>query len=292
MKRVKSVLKKLLYPGWGIVCPAVILSAISLYLMFYVLGESSPFAYVSYVLSAYGLTIFVAAIVSVIPTVKRFLHSIPFVHHYLVNKHFAVWCALALSLVINFGFAILKLVYAALYSSFWDGALAVYYILLCAVRVYLLRSFSIVRKEQSYREELCRYRSTGVFLFFLDGALAVISTLIVLKGNGYYYPGTLIYAMAFHAFYCLTLGIINAAKYRKFNSPILSAAKAINLTTGFVSIFNLETAMLTRFNERGAIYRLTMTACTAFAVCAIVLGIAIHMVIRAQKAIKTEQGGT
>lgn len=282
----KDVMKKLLFPGRGCVVLAVLLGGVSLTLTFLVFGEGSPFAYVSYLISAYALTVLIAAAMPVFSAVEKLLHQFTFTHRYLTDKHFAVWCGLALSFLINLGFAVLKLFYAILYSSFWDGALAIYNILLCVVRVYLLRSFPMGRNRQKFEAELRRYRLTGVFLFFLDAALAMISSLIVIKGNGYYYPGTLIYAMAFHAFYALTLAITNTVRYRKLNSPILSAAKAVNLTTALVSMFSLETAMLTQFGPERIYFRLVMTSATAFVVCSAVFAIAIFMVISANRKLR------
>lgn len=259
----------------------VILGSVSLILTFGTPLGDTPFAYVSYLMSAYGLTVLAASAASALSRAKQFLHTVPLAHRYLTDKHFSVWCGLVFSFLINLGFAVLKLAYAVRYVSFWDGGLAIYNILLCAVRLYLL--FSKRRENQTYQEELRCYRTTGIFLFFLDAALAVISTLIVLKGNGYYYPGTLVYAMAFHAFYSLTLAIINVIRYRKFNSPVLSAAKAVNLTTALVSIFSLETALIAQFGAGQVYFRLVMTSATAFTVCIIVLGIAIYMVVRSRK---------
>lgn len=286
MNRWKAVFQKLLRPDGGWVILIALLGGVALALTFLVFGDDSPFAYVSYLLSTYGLVVLVAAIIPLFSSVRLFLHSVPLAHRYMTDKHFSVWCGLALSFAINLGFAVLKLVYAAVYFSFWDGWLAVYNILLCAVRLYLLRSFPMGQNHQEFETELRRYRFTGISLFFLDAALAVISTLIVIKGNGYYYPGTLVYAMAFHAFYSLTLAIINTIKYRKFNSPILSAAKVVNLTTALVSIFSLETAMITQFGAGQAYFRLVMTSVTAFAVCAIVLGLAIFMVYSANRKLR------
>lgn len=282
----KAVLKKLLFPGRGWIVLAVLLGGASLALTFLIFGEGSSFAYVSYLLSAYALTVLIASAMPFFSAAKRLLQRFAFTRRYLTDKHFAVWCGLVLSFLINLGFAVLKLFYAILYSSFWDGALAIYNILLCAVRVYLLRSFPMGRNCQKFEAELRRYRLTGVFLFSLDATLAVISSLIVIKGNGYYYPGTLIYAMAFHAFYALALAITNTVRYRKLNSPILSAAKAVNLTTALVSMFSLETAMLTQFGPERVYFRLVMTSATAFAVCSAVLAIAIFMVISANRKLR------
>ena len=296
MKRWKTILKKLLWPGWDWVTLMVILSAVALFLAFGTRLRDTPFAYAAYCLSAYGLTVFVAAVVPMALRLPQFLHDIPLARRYLTDKYFAVWYGLALSFLINFGFAVLKLVYAVWYSSFWEGGLAIYNILLCAVRLYLLASFPKGQKRFAYREEIRRYQVTCRFLFFLDAALAVISTMIVVKGNGYFYSGTLVYAMAFNAFYSLTLAIINTIKYRKFNSPVLSAVKAVNLTTALVSMFSMETALIAQFGADQPYFRLIMTSCTAFAVCVTVLGSAIYMVRKSRKIRKElehgEKGGT
>ena len=287
MEDWRSVLKKLLFPGWGWVLLLTMLGGISLVLTFFVFGDSSPFAYVSYLLSAYALTIFVAAGVSAArPAAKRFLHRVPLAHRYMTDRYFKVRSGLVLSLFINLCYAGFKLACAVWYSSFWDGALASYYILLCAVRLYLIRRLPANTKEQNAVLELRSYRVTGLFLFGLDLALSVIATQIVMDGYGSNYPGMLIYVAAFHTFYSLTVAIVNTVRYRRFHSPVLSAAKAINLTTALVSMFNLETAMIAQFGAEQVYFRFIMTACTAFAVCAIVLGTAIYMVISSTQKLR------
>lgn len=286
MKRWKAMLKKLLWPGGGWAALAVLLGGISLALTFLVFGDDSPFAYVSYLLSAYGLTVFVAAVVPLFSSAKRLIHRVPLAHRYLTDRYFKVRSSLLLSFLVNMCYAGFKLVCSIRYTSFWDGALAVYNILLCAVRIYLIRRVPTGRQGSDMDRELRYYRTTGVFLFALDIALSGIATQIVRDGQGSDYPGTLIYAAALYAFYSLTLAIVNTVKFRRFNSPVLSAAKAVNLTTALVSIFNLETAMLAQFGTDQVYFRLIMTSCTAFSVCVLVLGTAIYMVISANKKLR------
>lgn len=288
MERWKTVLKKLLFPGGGWVCLLVLLGGVSLYLTFCVFGDGSPFAYVSYVLSAYALTVLVAAIVPLFPAARRLMHRVPLAHRYMTDQYFKVRSGLALSFCVNLCYAGFKLACAARYSSFWDGALAVYYILLCAVRIYLIRRVPTGPEGQNMARALRYYRATGIFLLLLDLPLGIIATQIVRDGYGSDYPGMLIYVAALYAFYSLALAIVNTVKYRKFHSPVLSAAKVVNLTTALVSIFNLETAMIAQFGADQAYFRLVMTACTAFAVCALVLGTAVFMVISASRKL---QGG-
>ena len=283
MERWKAVLKKLLFPGGGWVALAVLLGGASLALTFLVFGEDSPFAYVSYLLSAYGLTVLVAAVVPLFPAAWRLAHRIPLAHRYMTDRYFKVRSGLVLSFFINLCYGGFKLGCAVGYASFWDGALALYYILLCAVRLYLIRRVPTGTEDRDMARELRCYRATGAFLFGLDVALSGVATQIVRDGYGSDYPGMLIYVAAFYAFYSLTIAIVNTVRYRRFHSPVLSAAKAVNLTTALVSIFNLETAMIAQFGADQAQFRLVMTACTAFAVCAIVLGTAVFMVVSSSR---------
>lgn len=283
MERWKAVVKKLLRPGGGWAALAVFLGGISLALTFLVFGDDSPFAYASYVLSAYGLTVFIAAILPMFSAAQRLLHRIPLTHRYLTDHYFKVRSSLRLSFLINVCYAGFKLICSIRYTSFWDGALAVYNILLCAVRIYLIWRMPAEQQELDMSQELRYYRTTGFFLIALDIALSGIATQIVRNGQGSDYPGMLIYVAALYAFYSLTLAIVNAVKFRKFNRPVLSAAKVVNLTAALVSIFNLETAMIAQFGAEQVYFRLVMTACTAFAVCVMVLDTAIFMVISANK---------
>ncbi|MBD5133442.1 MAG: hypothetical protein HDT38_03060 [Clostridiales bacterium] len=287
MERWRAVLKKLLFPGWGWVALVAVLGGIFLALTFLVFGDTSLFAYVSYMLSAYALTIFVAAVAPpLFSSARRLAHSVPLAHRYLTDRYFKVRFGLILSLFVNLCYAGFKLACAVRYSSFWVGALALYYVLLCVVRLYLLRRVPKDGQEQDLNRELQCYRATGLFLFGLDLALSGVVTQIVRDGYGSNYPGMLIYVAAAHAFYSLTLAIVNTVKYRKFHSPVLSAAKAVNLTTALVSMFNLETAMIDQFGDQAEQFRLIMTACTAFAVCVTVLAMAAFMVISATRKLR------
>lgn len=286
MERWRAGLKKLLFPGRGWVCLLALLGGASLYLTFCVFGEGSPFAYVSYVLSAYALAVLVAAIVPLFPAARRLVHRLPLAHRYMTDRYFKVRSGLALSFCVNLCYAAFKLICAVGYASFWDGALACYYILLCAVRAYLIRRVPAGAEGRDMAQELRCSRATGLFLFGLDLALSVIATQIVRDGYGSDYPGMLIYVAALHAFYSLTLAVVNTVKYRRLHSPVLSAAKTVNLTTALVSIFNLETAMIAQFGGDQGDFRLVMTACTAFAVCAMVLCAAVFMVISSTRQLR------
>ena len=284
MRRIVQWGRRLLYPGWGWVICLTLASGAGLLWVFLGGHEGHPAAYGVYVLSAYGLTVLTAAAVRLGRNLRRRAAEVPLLIRWRGDDAFRVAVGLAVSLVINLGYAVLRVVSAVRYASFWDGALGIYYILLCAVRVYLIRRIPRDGAGDRRRElQTCRW--AGCYLLAVNLALVWISVQIVRDGRGYDYPGTLIYAVAAHAFYSLALAVANGVRYRSLRGPVLTAAKAVSLTTALVSIFSLETAMLAQFGgEAGFQHR--MTAATGGAVCALVLCIALFLVVSAGRKLK------
>lgn len=280
MQRIWKTAEKILFPGWKIALPLAAVSAGALVYVFACGLQESPVAYAVYPVSFYALIAFTEAAVRTGRSVGRRVCAVPLVERWRRDGYFRVHWGLVLSLLVNLCYAGLRIVCAVRYASFWDGALGFYYVLLCALRIYLLRRMPDGNGGVPYAAELCTYRNAGWLLMGLDLALTGIAVQIVQDGQGYNYPGTLIYAAAAYSFYCLTMAVINAVKYRRFRSPVLSAAKAVSLTTALVSIFSLETAMLAQFGGEAHFQRM-MTASTAAAVCVLVLVIALYMVLSA-----------
>jgi len=71
----------------------------------------------------------------------------------------------------------------------------------------------------------------------------------------------------------------------KYDSPLLSAAKTINLTTALAALFSLQTAMITEFSAAGEeTWRLNQI--TGTVVCVLVLLMAAYMLLRSHKNLK------
>jgi len=87
------------------------------------------------------------------------------------------------------------------------------------------------------------------------------------------------------------VAIIGIVRYRRYESPLLSAAKALSFTAALVSLLSLETAMLTAFRteENTPLFRQIMTGATGGVVCVMVLAMAVYMIVRATKAIRSIQ---
>lgn len=295
MESFKRILKRFFFlPP----LPTVLIALPSFSFVFYVLcrGIGGAAAYVSYGLSAYAMIITstgFSRIVRVIrggidnhPLVKKLLAH-PLGCRYLTDAAFRAEVSLYPSLVINLLYAAMKLVSGILYNSLWFITLAAYYILLAVMRFLLLTSARKRHAKSSIAVEFKRYRVCGILLAVMTLALSGMILFLVRQDGGYDYPGVLIYVMAMYAFYAVITAVINIIKFRKHGSPILSAAKAINLTAALVSMLALETAMLSQFGSNDdPLFRQIMTASSGGVACAFVLGMAIYMIVHAEKQLK------
>ncbi len=254
-------------------------------------GESSALHCASYVLSAYGTAV---AVTAVVRAVRRGPDSLALVRkfrgtaagaRYWDNPVFRAEVSLYIGLGVNLAYVAVKLVSGVCCRSLWFAALSAYYLMLSLLRFALLYHVRRSPVGREYASELRRCRLCGVLLLVLNQALSVIVTLVVVRNQGVQYGGYLIYAMAMYAFYATITSAVHVVRFRRYHSPVLSAAKAVNLTAALVSMLSLETAMLAQFGE-DEVFRRRMTAATGFAVCAFVLGLAACMIVRSSRALK------
>lgn len=280
--------------------PTVLIAVPSFVLVFGVLVsgmEDSAVSYLAYVLSAYALVITVTGIVRIIrwirggmdrhPFIRR-LHRIPVFERYVGEAAFRTEAALYQGLAINLLYAGIKFFSGIYYRSVWFITLAVYYVLLAIMRFSLLHH---MRRRGSAAGDkvlqLRRCRLCGIFLLLMNWALAGMVILAVHQNSGFEYPGMLIYIMALYTFYAAITAVINVIKFRRYGSPVLSAAKVINLTAALVSMLSLETAMLTQFGTvEDPAFRKMMTASTGTGISMLVLGMAIFMIVSSTRQLR------
>ena len=278
MNKLKAIIRKLLFPNIAVIIINTLVSTVLLIYTFVRGREYSAIGYVSYLLSAYALTIVCVRIPSIIRRIKRFVHKTETAHKYFTDDTFRIGVSLYTSLTVNSIYAAVKLFTGLFYKSLWFITLAVYYIMLTFMRFLLLRQINGNNIGNDYIAELKVYRICGVILLFMNVALSIIVTMVVVKNKGFKYFGILIYVMAAYTFYTTINSIVNVVKYHKLNSPVLSAAKTTNLVAALVSMLSLETAMVAQFGD-DEIFRRNITAVTGAVVCFVVLGTAIYMIV-------------
>lgn len=246
-----------------------------------------------YLFSAYSLIICLTLVIRTakklpgrilkLPAVKKFLET-PFGKQFFGNVGYRTKIFLYPGSVINLIFCIANIYSAVSQRSVWCAYLAIYYILLAGMRLMVLRKAD---KDLKTGEELKIYRNCGIMLLITNQILTAISIAVVTSGSGFSYRGNMIYAAALFAFYNIITAATNVFKFRKYNRPSLSAAKIINFTAAVVSMFALESAMLSRFStEADKEFSRIMTSVSATAVCTGVLVMAIYMVARSTALLK------
>lgn len=290
MEKCRKILHKLLFPGLAVCVLGVPVSAALLFYVFFYGHSDGPVAYVSYALSAYVLVVVCARLPRLVKSGSALVHRNAFFHRFLTDVAFRMHISLNLSFAVNLLYAVMKLSLGVYYRSVWLESLGVYYTLLALMRFLLLRHAKRNAFGKEFVLELRRYRICGGLLLPMNLALCGVVILVVKQNQGFSYPGYLIYVMAMYAFYSSIAAAINVVKYRKYNSPVMSAEKAVGLATALVSMLSLETAMLAQFDDgsSGEAFRTLMTASTGAVVCAFVLGMAVYMIVSSTKRLRAQ----
>ena len=189
---------------------------------------------------------------------------------------------LKFGLGVNAGYGIFKLSSGVFYRSLWFSAVAVYYLLLCVLKFYLLKyGFGSDTKHR----ELLSFRNCSILLLLLNTTMTVIIYQMILQNKGSVYSTVILYASAVYTFFRLLTAIVDSKKLKKLDSPTLSATKALNLSVALMALFSLQTVLFERFGiENNLKQSLNLFSGTIIGGAVII--IAVRMLIKAQKEIK------
>ena len=191
------------------------------------------------------------------------------------------------SLLINISYALFQLALGVYHSSLWFYAFAVYYFSLAVMRFFILRDVRGTTEEKDMLSEYKRYRKSGVFLLFMNITLAFIVLYIANNGREFTHHFVTTTVVAIFTLSVFTVAIVNVIRFKKYNSPLFSAAKVITFSSALVSMLMLESTVLTEYERVGDTFlSRTMTGATGTLVCIIILFMASYMIIRATKQIK------
>lgn len=137
-------------------------------------------------------------------------------------------------------------------------------------------------------DELKKYRACGIILLVMNLALALMIFFMVYWNRTFNHHEITTIALAAYTFTSLTLAIINTVKYRKYNSPVYSASKAISLVSATVSVLTLESTMLTTFNDgtMDLTTRRSMLGASGGVISVFIITMAIYMIVHGTKKIK------
>lgn len=277
---MKKIIKKILFPNNII---GFFTFNLGFGLLIYVFGnhlEETPLAYISYVLSFYALLIFCIWFYKVCKFSNESIKKSNVYHLYQKNFTFVTKILMYSSFIFNLIYGVFKLGIGIYYISWWFITFAIYYLLLCFMKLSLVKNIN--NQEKEYK----KLKHTGIILLFLNLILVGIIILIIKQNQIINYNGILIYLVALYDFYLIISAIINVLKYRKNHSPIIAASKCINLTVAMISMVSLEVAMIYQFGNNDPNFKLIMTASMGFAICLINSFMAIYMIIKANNNLK------
>lgn len=284
----KKLGKALLFPHIAIMIILIPIATVFLVYSMVFLGTESIITIVSYVLSAYTLTIWCFKIPHLIKFLKTFKDENKYARIWQDDTRLRINISLYGTLIYNTAYALLQLGMGFWHHTFWFYSLAGYYISLAVMRFFLVRHTSRHNPGEKMMDELKKYRACGIVFLIMNLSLALIIFFMVYWNRTFNHHEITTIALAAYTFTSLTLAIINTVKYRKYNSPVYSASKAISLASACVSMLTLESTMLATFGN-GTISlteRRILLCISGGVISAFIITMAIYMIIQANKKIK------
>ena len=238
-------------------------------------------ALVSYLVSAYTLIVLCFRIPDIVRWCIHIHDTNVLINRLFHDPFLQIKISLYGSLVINTGYSIFQLGLGFYYSSLWFYTVASYYIALVVMRFFLLKDVRSFTPGEDQETELLRFRFCGIGILSITVFLAIIVFYVAYTDEGFHYNKLITMAMAVYTACALVVAICNCIRYRKYKSPVCSAAKSISLAVAAISVLTLESAMIYAFGDEAAMASKTLvTGITGICVWAFVLGVAIYMIIK------------
>ncbi len=255
--------------------------------MLYFATDSLP-AILSYVLSAYTLTVWCLQLPRLVRRLRVFRAENKYAKRWQEDTRLRVNLSLFGSLIWNTAYGIFQLWLGFYHHTFWFYSLAAYYISLAVMRFFLVRHTRVNRPGVRMREELLRYRACGWIFLLMNLALTLMIFFMVYWNRTFTHHEITTIAMAAYTFTSFSFAIVNMVRYRRLGSPVYSAAKAISFASACVSMLTLTSTMLTTFGDEtmDLSARRLMLAATGAAVSAVILAMAVYMIVKGNQRLK------
>ncbi len=285
---LKKIGKALLFPHIAIMIILVPVASVLLVGSMVFVGTESVIAIISYVLAAYTLTVWCFKIPYLVKYFKIFKNKNKYAKKWQDDTRLRVNVSLYGSLAWNTLYGIFQLWLGFYHHTFWFYSLGAYYICLAVMRFFLLLHTRKYAPGEKMQTELVKYRACGYIFLLMNLALALIIFFMVYWNRTFQHHMITAIAMATYTFTALTVAVVNVIKYRKYNSPVFSASKAISLASACVSMLTLEATMLTTFGDSSmdGITRKIFLGCTGGVISVFVIAMAVYMIVQSSKRLK------
>ena len=284
----KKLGKALLFPPMAVMIILVPVSAILLVGSMVYIGTESVIAYISYVLAAYTLTVWCCKIPDLIRFIKTVKNENRYARLWLEDTRLRVNISLFGSLAWNVLYGLFQIWLGIVHRTFWFGSLGAYYICLAVMRYFLVSHTRRYSPGERMRTELVKYRACGWVFLVMNLALSLMVFFMLYWNRTFRHHMITAIAMAAYTFTAFAVAIVSMVKYKRYNSPVFSAAKAISFAAACVSMLTLTSTMLTTFNDgtMDPFAGKMMLGSVGVAVILAVIGMAVGMIARGTRKLK------
>lgn len=287
MDKFNKILKKFLFPNLIFTIVLFPISMIILICSMIFLGSKSVVSYISYLFSFYSLLILCLKAPIFINFFKKIKNENKYILRYREDVNLRINISLYGSLIINVIYSIFQLCLGIYHKSFWFYSMAIYYVLLSLLRFYLVKYTKKNKPRENLLIEYKRYHVCGWLMLLLNSAVTAIIFFIIYFGRTFYHHEITTITLAAYTFLTFSLAIYNFIKYRKFNSPVYSAAKSVTLVSACVSMMTLTTTMLTTFGSKDIMeFKKVLLTIVGIVVSLFILIISIQIIVFTKKKIK------
>ena len=290
----KKLGKALLFPHIAIMILLVPIATVLLVGSMVFIGTESLAAILSYVIAAYTLTVWCFKIPYLINFFKTFKTENKYARKWMEDTRLRVNVSLYGSLAWNALYGAFQLWLGFYHHTFWFYSLGAYYVCLGIMRYFLLLHTRKYTPGEKMQSELTKYRACGWIFLMMNLALTLIIFFMVYWNRTFIHHMITAIAMAAYTFTALTVAIVNTVKYRKYNSPVFSASKAISLASAMVSMLTLESTLLTAFGDGTvtALEQKWLLGATGGVISLVVVAMAIYMIRSSSKKLKEYRAQT
>lgn len=240
----------------------------------------------------YLIAVYVLNLATWIRDTFAFVRSHPTLKSYFDSPDVRASVGLHISLGIDIAYAVLKIFFAVYYESLWQGAVALYYVLLSFCHFYLTLQFwkfrpldPLVRSEK----EISSYRFSAVYLFVLDVAVMAFIIPSIIHGDADEAPLFLLIFNGIYTLFHVVSTVLIFFKYRRDSSSLSHATRCLNLAIALVTIYSFQASLLnfllTHEGTKDALSKelhMILNSVTGGIVAVSIIGLAVYMMVDAR----------
>lgn len=283
----KKIAKFLMFPPIGLL---LLLLPVSIGAMLYGmlrLGEAHPVTIAFCALAFYALVVWCVRVPGIVRALKSFKTENRYTSRWFGDHRLRMNITVSCKVLWNVAYGALQLGLGIYHRSAWFYSLAVYYASLAVMRFFLVRHTLRHEPGRDRRSELGYYRACGWIFLLLNLAVSCMMFYMIRENRATTHHEITTIAMAFYTFLTLTWAVISLLRYRKYNSPVISASRAVSLAAACVSVLSLENTMLLTFGvEMTAEIRRAFLSLSGGAISVGIVAMAVYMIINANTKIK------